>query len=154
MAKHGWNSLTDYMSIHEKTLRFYHRFMETPKVYTPIQFNECEMRLICEGIIVHTYHGTRVRIDIKKNLEIDPSNPRRPRTRTFRYKYSANIAGGPKLVRYCSPHEDWEEEGAAPHHRYHHRHDFTKNPNGEVSLLGPDEWPHVGEFFEEVLSRF
>ncbi len=154
MAKHGWNSFADYLSIHDKTIRFYHKFMASPKVYSVTTFTELEKRLTCEGMIVQTYRGTRVRIDIRKGIEIDPANTKRPRARTYNYTYSVNIPGGSKLIRYCSPHEDWEEEGAAPHHRHHHRHDFTKNPKGDVTLLGKDEWPHVGEFFEEVLGLF
>ena len=89
-----------------------------------------------------------------KVVEIDRTNRNRPWARTYQYKYNANITGGTPLLRYCSPHEDYEEEGAAPHHSHHHKHDFTKNPKGDVTLLGPDEWPHVGEFFEEILGRF
>ena len=154
MAKHGWNSLTDYISIHEKTIRFYQKFMETPRVYSYQINTEFDHELTCTGIIFHTYSGTRVRVDIEKGLEIDPSNPRRLRARTFDYTYSANIPNGPRLIRYCSPHQDWEEEGTASHHAHHHKHDFTKNPKGDVTLLRQDEWPHVGEFFEEILGRF
>lgn len=153
MAKHGWNTLSDYLSIHEKTIRFYHKFMEIPRVYSFQSFNEFEKTLSCFGIFVQTYRGTRVRIDLEKIIEIDPSNPRRLRARTHTYKYSANIPNGRKLIRYCSPHQDWEEEGAAPHHADHHRHDFTKGKE-EITILGKDDWPHVGEFFEEVLGRF
>ena len=154
MAKHDWNSFTDYLSIHEKTIRFYHKFMEIPKVYIHKNITDYEYQLDCIGIFLYTYRGTRLRVDIRKVIEVDPSNPRRPKARTFKYTYSANIAGGQRLFRYCSPHRDDEEEGKAPHHSYHHKHDYTKNPKGEVILIGSDEWPHVGEFFEEVLSRF
>jgi hypothetical protein len=152
MAKHDWNSLQHYLEIHDKTIRFYQQWMETPRFYTHEILNEYFHALNCIKIFVHTYKGTRVRVDIKKDVEIDPSTPKRLRARTFKYSYSANIPGGLPLIRYCSPHDDFEEEGSAPHHAYHHRHDFTKNPKGEVIVLGNDEWPHVGEFFEEVLS--
>lgn len=154
MAKHGWNSLADYISIHEKTIRFYQKFMETPRVYSYRINTEFDHELTGLGIIFHTYHGTRIRVDISKGIEVDPSNIRRPRARTFDYTYSANIAGGQRLFRYCSPHGDHEEEGSAPHHAFHHKHDFTKGPKGDVILIGDDEWPHVGEFFDEVLSRY
>ena len=153
MAKHGWNSLKDYLSIHDKTIRFYQKFMETPKLYSHRISTEFEQSLDCIGIIFHSYRDTRVRVDVRKVIEVDASNSRRPRARTFDYTYSANIAGGPKLFRYCSPHDDYEGEGAAPHHSQHHKHDFTKGSE-EILLLGDDEWPHVGEFFEEVLSRY
>ena len=154
MSKHGWNSLQHYLEIHDKTLRFYQKHMETPRVYKYEKLNEYFHTLTCLKIFVHTYKGTRVRIDIKKDMTVDPSNPKRPRARTFRYSYNANIPGGSDLIRYCSPHEDWEQEGSAPHHKHHHKHDFTKGPKEKITLLGDDEWPHVGEFFEEVLNSF
>ena len=98
MAKHGWNSLSDYLAIHEKTIRFYQKYMESPKLYTLKFLTEFELELECSGIIVHTYRGTRVRIDIKKRVETDPSNQKRPRARTYGYKYSANIPIGIKLI--------------------------------------------------------
>ena len=52
MAKHDWNSLPDYLSIHDKTIRFYHKFMESPKVYSKKVLTDFEMRLKCDGIIV------------------------------------------------------------------------------------------------------
>ena len=154
MPKHGWNTLRNYLEIHDKTLRFYHRYMEEPRGYVYEQLNERYHTLSCLRIFLHTHKGTRVRIDISKDIEVDPSIPSRPRARTFAYSYNVNIPNGRELMRYCSPHDDAHEEGSAPHHSYHHRHDFSKNPRGEITLLGKDEWPHVGEFFEEVLSRF
>ena len=154
MAKHGWNSLTDYISIHDKTIRFYQKYMETPRVYSYQIDTEFDHKLFCLGIILCTYRGTRVRVDIEKGIEVDPSNPKRPRAQTFDYTYSTNIAGGQRLFRYCAPHDDRDEGGAPPHHAFHHKHDFTKKTKGEVIVLGDDEWPHVGEFFEEVLGRF
>lgn len=154
MPKHGWNSLQNYLNVHEKTLRQYEKYMEQPRTYRHEKLTEFHHTLICEGIIFRTYRDTRVRVDVEKDIEIDPRVPQRARARTYSYKYSANQPGGKKLIRYCSPHEDWEEEGSAAHHKHHHRHDFTKNPKGEITLLGNDGWPHVGEFLEEVLSSF
>ncbi len=154
MPKHDWNSLQHYLDIHEKTLRQYHRYMETPRNYRYEQVTPSWHVLSCPMIIFHTYKGTRVRADIHKDIEVDLSNPKRLRARTFRYSYNANIPGKAVLIRYCSPHDDWEEEGSASHHAHHHRHDFATNPKGEVKILGPDNWPHVGEFFEEILNTF
>lgn len=154
MAKHDWNSLQHYLEIHFKTLRLYQKYMETPRFYAHKVENELSHSLVCPGIIFLTYRQTRVRAEIEKYVEIDPSNPFRSRARTYAYTYNANIVGGEKLIRYCSPHQDWEKEGSAPHHRHHHKHDFTKNSKGDVQILGDDNWPHVGEFFEEVLGRF
>lgn len=154
MSKHSWNSLQHYLGIHHKTLRFFEKLMETPRVYTHKIENEVTQTLRAAGIIFLTYRGSRVRVDIKKTLEINLSNPKRPRARTFEYRYAASRPNQSPLIRYCSPHGNWEEEGTAPHHRYHHKHDYTKNPKGDVTILGDDDWPHVGEFLEEVLQRF
>ena len=138
MAKHSWNSLANYLSVHEKTLRFYHKFMEVPKSYTYSIITEFEHNLNCSGILIRTYRGNRIRMDIRKVIEIDLSHPHRPRARTFDYTYSANIASGPKLFRYCSPHDSFENEGSAPHHSHHHKHDFTKGKE-EITLIGDDD---------------
>ncbi len=154
MSKHDWNSLQHYLDIHEKTIRAYHRYMEVPRNYQYQTVTPYYHILSCHKIFIHTYKNTRLRVDITKDIEIDPSNPKRPRARTFKYSYNANIPGGGELIRYCSPHEDWEEEGSAPHHRRHHKHDFRKNPKGEITLIGDNDWPHVGEFIEEILLMF
>jgi hypothetical protein len=154
MAKHGWNSLQNYLNVHEKTLRRYEKYMERVKTYHHEKLTDFHHTLTCDGIIFRTYRDTRVRVDIEKDIEVDPRVPQRPQARTYSYKYSANQPGGKKLIRYCSPHDDWEEEGSAPHHKHHHKHDFTGNPKGDITLLGNDDWPHVGEFIEEVLSLF
>lgn len=154
MPKHDWNSLQGYLEVHEKILRQYQRYMEVHRSYKYEVITAFWHSLECSQIIFQTYQGTRVRVDIHKDIEVDPSNPRRTQARTFKYSYNANLPGGNEVIRYCSPHDDYEEEGSAPHHARHHRHDFTKNPKGEVTLLGKDDWPHVGEFFEEVLKSF
>lgn len=128
--------------------------MEEPRIYRYDENNDFFHQLTCLGIFLHTYRGTRVRIDIAKDIEVNPSNPKRPRARTFSYSYEANYPKGAEIWRYCSPHDKGEAEGKAPHHKFHHKHDFTKDPKGEVILLGDDEWPHVGEFFEEILRSF
>lgn len=151
--KHDWNSLKDYIERHERFIHFYQRYMETPRVYKYEWITDQYLNLSCAQIILNTYIGTRVRVDIDKDVEVDDSNPKRPKARTYSYSYSANIPGGKNLIRYCSPHEDWEEEGAALHHKHHHKHDFTVQPT-QILLLAADEWPHVSQFFDEVLSSF
>lgn len=152
MAKHGWNSFENYIGVHEKTLRFYEKYMESVRTYSHSNDTEFDYKLRCEGIFFHTYHGTRIRVDLAKDLEIDPTNPKRRRARVERYTYSANLPGRGPLIRYCSPHDRWELEGSAPHHRFHHKHDFTSGQ--EVITKTGDNWPHVGEFLEEVLKSF
>lgn len=154
MPKHGWNVLQNYLAVHDKTLRFYEKYMEEVRTYTYQEITDRYHLLLCQGIFFHTYNGTLVRVDIEKDIEVDPEPIGRPRARTSSYTYSANLPRIGPLIRYCSPHQDWEEEGSAPHHAFHHRHDYTKNPKGDVRILPDDSWPHVGEFLEEVLKSF
>ncbi|MBI3295878.1 MAG: hypothetical protein HYZ71_14225 [Deltaproteobacteria bacterium] len=153
MPKHGWNSLENYLSVHEKTLRFYEKYMETVRTYDHDTDEDNFYNLTCFGIFFHTYRGTRIRVDLEKDIEIDSINRNRRRARTYTYTYSANYPGQSEIIRYCGPHGD-EREAGAPHHKRHHKHDYRKDPKGEVILLGDDEWPHVGEFLQEVLSSF
>src|SRR5690606_13426128 len=105
-------------------------------------------------LFLRTHRGTVVRVDIEKEVEIDLTIDTRPRARTHGYSYSAIIPRSGTLIRYCSPHDDSHIEGSAPHHKFHHKHDFTKGPAGAITLLGDDEWPHVGQLLDEVLGRF
>lgn len=150
--KHGWNSLVHYLEIHETILRTYEKYMESPRIYNKNWLNELHLFLSCTRIIVTTYRGSRIRIDIEKDVEVDDSIPGRLRAKTFGYKYSANRPGEPSLIRYCSPHWDANPEKAPDHHRYHHKHDFTRGK--EIITKTGNDWPHVGEFFEEVLKNF
>jgi hypothetical protein len=68
------------------------------------------------------------------------------RAKTFNYSYNAwDPKTNKNLIRYCSPHLD--------HNKFHHKHDYTVDPD-ETNKIGNDEWPHVSEFLEEVLTNF
>ncbi len=154
MPKHDWNSLQNYLSVHEKTLRRYENAMETVRTYMLDKLTDQYWTLTCKPLFLLTYKGNRIRVDIEKDIEIDPTVPNRPRARTFSYSYSAIRPGSANLIRYCSPHDDGHLKGSAPHHEFHHRHDFTKDPKGQITILGSDDWPHVSEFLDEVLRTF
>ncbi len=154
MPKHDWNSLQNYIVVHEKTLRFYERHMETRRSYVYDKWTDRYATLECKGMILLTSHGSRIRIDIEKEILIDSTNSVRPRARTYSYSYSAISPGRHTLIRYCSPHDDAHVEGSASHHRFHHKHDFARSSQGVITLLGSDEWPHVSEFLDEVLQSF
>lgn len=145
--KHDWNSLENYLSIHDKILRIYAKFMLQPKHYALITRTDFFYILECKDIRLRTYKGNTVRVDIYKEIEVDPSNKSKQRARTSGYSYGANRPhpNGAPLIRYCSPHFD--------HNKYHHKHDYTKTPPTIVEV-SQDEWPHVGEFFNEVLQNY
>jgi hypothetical protein len=154
--KHDWNSLENYLTIHEKILRFYNKWMDPPRTYRVEKLTQegSDLILSCHSAFLTTEKGTRIRVDIEKIVEVDDTLPNRKKARTYSYSYSANIPGGDKLIRYCSPHEDGEEEGSAPHHKHHHKHDFTKKPEIKIIVLEADSWPHVGDFLKEVRETF
>ena len=65
--------------------------METVRTYRHEKITDLHHTLTCTEIIFITDRNTRVRVDIEKDIEIDPRIPHRPRAKTFSYKYSANI---------------------------------------------------------------
>ena len=145
--KHGWNSWDNYWHIHEKVLRVYSKYMLAAKTYRVVRHTEFYYELLCTNALFNSYNQNVVRIDIRKDVEIDSSVKAKLQARTIGYTYSANRPNpdGKNLIRYCSPHDD--------HNQYHHKHDFTVNP-AQVHKIADDAWPHVGEFLHEVLLTF
>jgi len=144
--KHGWNSWDGYLAVHEKVLRFFAKFMENPKPYQILEVTDQFRILKCENIIINTYNGTRLRVDIRKQVLLEQQHGRLM-AKTFRYAYGVFRPNpdGSQLIRYNSPHDD--------HNQFHHRHDHTVNP-AVITRIGEDEYPHVGEFLNEVLTTF
>lgn len=152
--KHDWNSLENYLNVHSKTLRDYAKRMEdgvirqcSPTWWTPIY-----LELSCQKIFFITDKGNRVRVDIRKEAEIDDTYAR-PRARTIYYEYSCNEPGKDTLIRYCGPDPDYDPKKHPPHHDRHHRHDFTSGKE-IITPIESDAWPHVSDFFDEVLKSF
>lgn len=148
--KHDWNTLENYLTVHDRVLRQYSRYMIAVKAYTQKKLTDYFLVLRVENIVFQTFQENLVRVDIRKNVEIDPSNEKRPRARTYDYTYSASVPGGEKLFRYCSPHED-VKPNAPDHHKFHHKHVF-KGGKEVILKIGEDRWPHVNEFIQEVLE--
>jgi len=151
--KHDWASLQTYLNAHERVLRTYSKFMDHPVQYKQSRVTENYLILECQSIFT-TYNGTKVRVDIYKDVEIDDSILNRERALTFGYSYNANRPGVGNLLRYDSPDPPAEISPSTPaHHRFHHKHDWSSGT--EVIVKIPDdEWPHVDQFFQEVLTRF
>jgi len=151
--KHGWNSLQNYLEVHYKVLRFYSSNLVVPQDYIYNQHTPYFHSLQAIGLQFRTYKRSLVRIDIRKFIEVSPDHTSgQPWARTFSYSFNANIPRIGNLIRYDSPHDDTDST-PIDHHRFHHKHDFTKTPP-EVIRIPDDKWPHVGEFFHEVLSSF
>lgn len=129
--------------------------MEIPRpAYQVSQITSRFYTLECVGILFQTYQANRVRIDIYKEVLIDDSMPRRKRARTVGYSYNANTPHGQNLIRYDSPDPPHVHGPQTPyHHMFHHKHDYTVHPP-KVTRVDDDQYPHVGEFIEEVLMSF
>ena len=128
--------------------------MEQPKTYIQTWFNPNYLKLKCEGVVFTTFNHNKVRVDISKDVDVDDSNPSRPLARTAFYSYNANRPGGDNLLRYDSPDPPAAITSSTPYHHYsHHKHDWSSGEE-QIILLDDDKWPHVHEFFLEVLTKF
>ena len=151
--KHDWNSLQNYLEVHYKVLRIYSSHLSIKKDYVYTKVTENFHTLEAIGLIFRSYKGTQIRFDIRKDVEVDTKHTSgKPWARTYGYSYNANIPGGKNLIRYDSPHDD-ADSTPIDHHKFHHKHDYTKDPP-EIVRIPEDQWPHVNEFLLEVLSRF
>ena len=150
--KHDWAPLRHFLDIHDKILRFHHRYMETPRSYDLDWKNPNYLIMRCERVYLTTYKGTRIRVDITKEILVDDAIPNRPKALTYDYTYSASVPGGDTLFRYCSPHHDRDNPKSPDHHKFHHKHDFS-GATEKVIRVEADEQPHVGEFLKEVLTN-
>ena len=154
--KHDWNTLEDYLSVHQQVWKKYDLWQATGKpFYSTIYYTDQYLELKTERFFLTTHKGTVVRIDIRKEVEIDDTRGKKKVARTFGYSYSCNLPSqsrserGKVLLRYCSPHPPKEDEPV--HHPYHHRHDGM----GNVKIISDEnDIPHVSEFLDEVLNSF
>lgn len=146
--KHDWNDKENYFLIHNRALKKYQwRFLNSVS-YVHTVFTDQHEELEIRNALVKTDSGSVVEIKIHKVLEIDISWAKK-KVRTFEYSYQAKRPSpdGRIYIRYDSPHTD--------HNQYHHKHIFDKNGNEtEILKISDDEWPHVTEFLDEVISRF
>lgn len=156
MPKHGSNSLDNYIEVHERVLRIYSKFTKNPMVYKFIWVNPSQkthLDLECHGIELTTNLGTQVGVSIEKGVLVDRTSAKKPQAKTIYYKYHAyDLQTGRGILRYCSP-----ESSGTNHHAYHHCHRFPAGSCGQggvITIVGADAWPHVGEFFNEVLMNF
>ncbi len=86
--KHDWASLQTYLNAHERVLNTYSKYMDKPRIYQQTLITANYLLLECTGIAFTTYAGSKVRVDITKDVEIDDSNPKRLRALTVGYSYN------------------------------------------------------------------
>ena len=143
--KHDWNTWENYLRVHENVLKKYQANFpnHTPK-YAVVRVTDQYYIMKIEKLELVTNKGTSVQVNIEKDVEVQPG-VRKPVARTVGYSYQAWIKVGNSLIRYCSPHES--------HNQFHHKHDLTQTPAALIRI-GNDDWPHVNEFFDELINNY
>lgn len=136
------------MEIHENVLREYtEKHSDEPRIYnTKYSEDSIFILLLCTGIKFKTYSGLWLRCDVSKTAKKDMAS----RAKTVRYSYTVS-SNTSCIFRYDSPDPDKTEFDSENHHTYHHKHDYR---TGEelITKIPDDTWPHVNEFFDEVLA--
>jgi hypothetical protein len=138
--KHGPIRLASYLSIHETVMEQFcdqgfvlgHTLQIEPQgagVFT------IEGRIECVGDLY---------IVVFKQLEVVDGEGADARVQTTGYRYNAVLAGRGNVFRYCSPHDDHNQD----HHV--HRYDVLGGNPKSVTLHGEDGWPTLGEVIEEL----
>ncbi len=158
-VKHDWNTLENYLSVHQKVWKKYNLALATGLPFYKVQIiTDQYWELKAEGFSLTTNSGTLLKVDIRKEIEVDDSQGRKKVARTYGYTYSCNLPSrgplnrGRNLIRYCSPHDPRPDEPG--HHPYHHRHDFTGIYPTIKLIKNMDEVPHVSEFLDEIIGSF
>ena len=146
--KHDWNSWENYLAVHEKTLNNYIKkyYVSGPQVYFVNKLTDQNIELTIRNLILRSQNGNEIEFKIEKTVELDIGY-KRPRARTFDYSYHALRPRplGLNLIRYCSPHD---------HRPFHHKHVYDDEGKLETVEVPDGAWPHVSEFFDEVLGRY
>jgi hypothetical protein len=148
MTKYGRNTWDNYLKVHESVLKKYVKhFVSQNVTYKIEKITENYYTMEIERLEIKTHAQNTVWVKIEKDIDVQAGATRKI-AKTHAYSYHCWIKNGEKkkdLIRYCGPHLD--------HNKFHHKHDFTKNPPS-VTRIGDDEWPHVSDFFDEVLKSF
>lgn len=141
-AKHGPNSLRNYLSIHETVMGQFDRdgFVDVSALeLEPLGAGAIKMvgEIRCQGGLVCT---------VEKVLAVvDRTNPDDPLIQTDRYAYNVHVAGHGNLFRYDNVHKH------PGHADENHRHAFDWRTGEQIGItwVGPD-WPTLGEVLAEM----
>ena len=87
-------------------------------------------------------------IRVSKTLDVLDDGTADPPVQTFLYAYNAFVRDQNSFLRHDNTHQ------YPGHADEHHRHDFDWRSGehfpGSPSWVGPDGWPTLGQFIEEV----
>lgn len=145
--KHDWVSLDKYLSSHERVLTNYS--WAVPPHYVATSATSTALELNIERATLITQKSNEIFVKIYKLVEIDDTTARK-KAKTEDYTYHAwEPRNGLNLIRYCSP-----DEHGSNHHKFHHKHTYDISGSDTVKQIGPDDWPHVNEFLDEVSKTF
>lgn len=146
--KHDWNTLENYLAVHDKFLRkvIAESYVRGPTQYSIRKLTDQNIEISLKGLVLRSSVGTEVEFKIEKTALIDISYAR-PRARTYDYSYHALLPKplGLNLMRYCSPHE---------HRPFHHKHVYDRDGLHQVIQVAEGAWPHISDFIAEVLANF
>jgi len=143
--KHGWNTWENHLKVHESVLKRYQDFFVTQNPRYQISkptTHFYQMKL--DHLQIKTFKANIVFVYISKDIEIQ-DGARKKISRTDAYTFQAWTKNAGSLIRYCSPHQT--------HNKFHHKHDYTTKPETLIKI-GDDQWPHVSEFFDEIIQNF
>jgi hypothetical protein len=144
--KHDWNSWEKYLAIHDRVLTQYIRSYSGtgPERYSVRKITDQHYELSLKNLILQNSENKSIEFKIEKTVEIDITFAR-PRARIFAYSYHALTPkpNARNLIRYCSPHD---------HRPTHHKHIYQLDGSYNVIEVSRTGFPHVSEFFDEVLS--
>lgn len=137
---HGWNSLNNYLTIHETQLdrlRSYFVIQDTlAYVWLDAHTLRIEGRITCQfGIF----------LDVRKTLDVNE----RGQVRTIRYRYHAAFdAPVPRpIFRYDNAHR---HPGHDDEHHKHHVNYATWTEISPPEWIGYERWPTLAEVLDEV----
>jgi hypothetical protein len=157
-GKHGWNSRENYFDIHFKVLRFFEPYMTPPVQYKhEVVTDAYEIREATKIVFTTWTRNTVVHASLRKDIMIRRTPGTKPEAKAYSYRYHANLPDGRALLRYCSPDDPNLKVDPKNHHTFHHKHIFD-HLGTEVKVVDvqnrSEEWPHVSDFLNELLSTF
>ena len=145
--KHDWNTLEDYLNVHDSVFKKYIKYFQSPRTYKYAKLTEHYHVLELEAVL-NTNKGSLVKVDIEKGITVKKIPGNRPVVKLNNYKYHAYFhKTGINIIRYDSPH--------GGHNQFHHKHTYGFLGNEiKIDPVRNDDWPHVHEFLDEVIQNF
>ena len=93
----------------------------------------------------------KILIRVEKYLDI-LDNSHNPSIQTVSYAYNASVQGFGNIFRYDNQDDYFVVNSGHPDK--HHKHDFNwldnQPPWGDITWVGRDKWPTLGQFIDEL----